>query len=337
MGNSENRSASAPLVSVVTPFYNTAAFLEECVRSVLAQTYVNFEYILLDNCSTDDSLEIARKLAAEDSRIRVVPEQEFVGQVENYNRALSYCDRGARYLKIVQADDVIEPACIESMVEVAESDPRIGFVTSPYLHGERICGTAFPEGEQALDGVAVCRIQLLQGVFFFGSPTVPLFRTALFAEREPFYALDRYHEDTEACYEILLRGWRMGYVHKVLSRLRLDDESIMGLRRNFDPIVLDRLMVLEMFGPATLNATELATLRDRQHREYWETLARALVSFRSSGYWKYHREGLSTIGWRIRWSAVLAGFLRLTGRALASPRRLSVAGRALRRLVQRNG
>ena len=78
-----------PLVSVVTPFYNTAAFLPECIESVLAQTYDNWEYILLDNCSTDGSTEIARKYAADEPRIRYVRNDELLPQVPNYNAALA--------------------------------------------------------------------------------------------------------------------------------------------------------------------------------------------------------------------------------------------------------
>ena len=51
--------ASRPLVSVVTPFYNTAPYLAQCIESVLTQTYPHFEYILMDNCGTDGSGEIA--------------------------------------------------------------------------------------------------------------------------------------------------------------------------------------------------------------------------------------------------------------------------------------
>ena len=59
-----------PLVSVVTPFYNTADYLRECIESVLAQTYTRFEYILVDNQSTDGSAEIAAEYSKRDSRIR---------------------------------------------------------------------------------------------------------------------------------------------------------------------------------------------------------------------------------------------------------------------------
>ena len=52
---------SQPLVSVVTPFYNTADYLGECIESVLRQTYENWGYVLVDNCSTDGLSEIAER------------------------------------------------------------------------------------------------------------------------------------------------------------------------------------------------------------------------------------------------------------------------------------
>ncbi len=59
------------LVSVVMPVYNASKFLDEAVRSVLNQTYRNFELIMIDDCSKDNSLEIARNYAKQDERIRV--------------------------------------------------------------------------------------------------------------------------------------------------------------------------------------------------------------------------------------------------------------------------
>ena len=62
-------TAAQPFLSVVTPFYNTQAYLKECIESVLGQSYRNFEYILVDNCSNDGSLDIAEYYAKRDSRI----------------------------------------------------------------------------------------------------------------------------------------------------------------------------------------------------------------------------------------------------------------------------
>ncbi len=72
-----------PLVSVITPVYNGAAYLQECVQSVLAQTYENFEYLIVDNCSTDGSFKIAKKAAATDRRINVIRCQDHVGIIQN--------------------------------------------------------------------------------------------------------------------------------------------------------------------------------------------------------------------------------------------------------------
>ena len=70
-----------PFVSVVTPFYNTAEYLAECIESVLRQDHANFEYLLADNCSTDGSLEIAERYAAQDARIRVIHGRETVTEL----------------------------------------------------------------------------------------------------------------------------------------------------------------------------------------------------------------------------------------------------------------
>ena len=62
---------SQPLISVVTPVYNTEKYLAECIASVLGQTYQNWEYVIVNNCSTDKSLEIAQRYVQEIPRIRV--------------------------------------------------------------------------------------------------------------------------------------------------------------------------------------------------------------------------------------------------------------------------
>src|SRR5262245_49195446 len=99
-------------VSVVTPFYNTADYIAECIESVLGQTHRRFEYLLVDNHSTDGSADIARRYAARDERIRVIRNTEFLAQVPNYNNALLHISADSRYCKVVQADDALFPRCL---------------------------------------------------------------------------------------------------------------------------------------------------------------------------------------------------------------------------------
>ena len=89
------KSTSMPLVSVVTPFYNTVDYLAACIRSVLGQTYPNFEYLLVNNCSTDGSLEVAERFAAVDKRIRLITNSHHLPQLPNYNAALARYHRTA--------------------------------------------------------------------------------------------------------------------------------------------------------------------------------------------------------------------------------------------------
>ena len=74
-------SLNLPFVTILTPVYNGEKYLAECIKSVLAQTYQNWEYIIVNNCSTDRSLEIAEHYAQKDPRIKVRTNTSFVGLV----------------------------------------------------------------------------------------------------------------------------------------------------------------------------------------------------------------------------------------------------------------
>ena len=94
-----------PLVSVVTPVYNGEEFLPQCIESVMAQTYRNWDFTIVNNCSTDGSLAISLKYAATDPRIKVVNNTNFLRILENHNRALRCISPEAKYCKVLFADD----------------------------------------------------------------------------------------------------------------------------------------------------------------------------------------------------------------------------------------
>jgi glycosyltransferase involved in cell wall biosynthesis len=299
-----------PLVSVVTPFFNTARYLAECVESVLAQSLGDFEYLLVDNQSTDGSAEVAARYAARDPRIRVLRNERFLSQVENYNGALERASPGSRYLKVMQADDALFPDCLARLVEIAERDPRIGLVGSYYLKGPAPRGGGMDHRTWRLEGVEACRRMLLvPGFFPVGSPTSVLYRADLVRGRRPFYATGRYHEDTEAAFEILL-GNDLGFVPQVLSFLRTDNESISSAARRFDPDPLDHLILLERYGPAVLSEEELDVQRRREWSAYLGGLRRSMLRSGSRDRWRYHAAGLETIGVRLRLRDLLPSRLK---------------------------
>src|SRR5215470_1561022 len=117
---SPGKSPKQPLVAVLTPMYNGERVLAECIRSVLAQTYSNFEYTIVNNCSTDRTLEIAESFAKQDARIRIHDNSEFLSVVDNHNNGFSLIPDRAKYCKVVGADDRLFPSCIAEMVKVAE-------------------------------------------------------------------------------------------------------------------------------------------------------------------------------------------------------------------------
>src|SRR5687767_3073645 len=93
------RVMSDVAVGILTPVYNGERYLADCIESVLRQTYGNWEHVIVDNRSSDRTVEIAEAYAQKDPRIKVVRHDEFVGAAENHNRALTYLSPTAVYCK----------------------------------------------------------------------------------------------------------------------------------------------------------------------------------------------------------------------------------------------
>lgn len=288
-----------PLVSVVTPFYNTAAYLEECIQSVLAQSYDNFEYVLVNNCSTDGSGEIAARYASADRRIRLLDNAGFLSQLDNYNHALRQISLASKYCKVVQADDWIAPHCITRMVEVAERYPTVGIVASYYYRGPQLKGAGLPYPATKFSGREVCRQQLTEGAYYFGSPTTVLYRSDIVRNRQAFYPTDGFDfEDTDVCYE-LCTEWDFGFVHDILSFLRIDATSITGRAMSFNPWLLGKLLLVRRYGPRYLDQDEYRKCLRAISRRYSQYLGESVLMRRGAAFWEYHARGLATVGQRL--------------------------------------
>jgi glycosyltransferase involved in cell wall biosynthesis len=326
-------SNSAPLVSVVTPFYNTREYLAECIESVLNQGYRNWEYILVDNHSTDGSSEVAAAYAARfPEKIRLIRPNKFLAQVPNYNFALSCISAASKYTKMVQADDWIYPECLERMVAVAESDPSIGMVSSHYLRGSgvesHVEGHGLPYSTTVFSGREVCRLQLRGAAWAFGSPTVLLYRSTIIRNTVRFFDENSLYDDTDAHYRTM-QEWNLGFVHQVLSFLRVHEDSIRSRLRDYDPDILDTFVQLSKFGPIYLQKEEATRLLEKGKSEYYRFLAHRILRGSSKGFWRYHNGGLKSIGLQIEKTNVFRYICWESARMLTNP------GRSLNGLYHR--
>jgi glycosyltransferase involved in cell wall biosynthesis len=328
---------SEPFVCVVTPFFNTEAYLSECIESVLAQTYPRFEYVLVDNQSTDGSADIAAGYAKRDSRIRLVRTPRFLTQVQNYNFALDRMSPEARYCKVVQADDWLFRRCLEEMAPVADAHPTVAMVGSYRLVEAAVDCAGLHPHRSVISGRQACRLHLRGEAFLFGSPTTVLYRADVVRARKPFFAEGRLHEDTEAAFEILVDR-DFGFVHQVLSFSRRQAGSSMVDAGDFLRDKLDLYIVTTRYAGLYLEAEERDKyLRDARAR-YYSDLARQWLSERvrrpNEKFWDYQKRGLSTIGERIRPALIAKHAAALVVRRTLSPLDLA---RAAKRAPPRPG
>lgn len=108
------------LVSIITPTYNCGRFIEETIRSVQAQTYSNWEMIIVDDCSTDNTTDNVAKYIAEDKRIKYIRNEANMGAAETRNKALRAAS--GRWIAFLDSDDIWLPEKLQRQVEFMESN-----------------------------------------------------------------------------------------------------------------------------------------------------------------------------------------------------------------------
>jgi glycosyltransferase involved in cell wall biosynthesis len=318
-----------PLVSVVTPVHNTADYLSDCICSVLAQSYQAWEYVIVNNASTDGSREIAQSFAAQDSRIRIVDTDRLLPQIQNYNFALRQITPASRYCKMVQADDWIYPNCLQEMVALAQTDPEIAIVGAYRLGSDSVFDRGLycqgPENTKAVvPGRDACRRFFLDRAYLFGSPSTLLYSAGLVRSRNHFFLEleSGYFEDAELCFEVL-DSRKFGFIHQILSCTRSDNLGITSEIIHFNIHHLMRYVVTKRYGSKYLNSLEFHECLSRAEDEYYRMLALSLFKGRGSRFWQYHVKGLEISGQRLDWGRVVR---------LQLPRLLNLVGNPKRTL-----
>ena len=112
-----------PPISIGLPVYNGERYLEEALKSILAQSYENFTLIICDNASTDRTREICQTYASQDDRIQYFRNEENIGIARNFNRVFSLSE--SHYFKWAACDDVLAPTFLRVCKEILDNEPEV--------------------------------------------------------------------------------------------------------------------------------------------------------------------------------------------------------------------
>jgi glycosyltransferase involved in cell wall biosynthesis len=224
-----------PTVSVIVPNFNHARYLRQRIDTILAQTYQDFELILLDDCSTDESRAILSEYAS-DPRIRLDFNTVNSGSTfKQWNKGVRLA-RG-KFVWIAESDDYSDPRFLETLVSRLETDDRIAlaYCRSRYVAGER-CLDAFPdsflsqttpgqwESDFCADGPEMCRKYFYRQNAIANASAVVFRRDAYLrvgAADETF----QYCGDWKMWAALSLEG-KICYFSRPLNYFRLHDASV---------------------------------------------------------------------------------------------------------------
>lgn len=210
-------SKEVPLVSVVMANYNNARFLPEAIESVLAQTYRNFEFFIVDDGSEDDSNEIIKKYQSRDSRIRYIRNEKNLGQSQTRNKALEQTN--GTFIAIVDSDDICLPNRFEEQIKYMEANRDVGVLGTAYAiinkKGEQISKRLVDDPD----------IIARNGRVLVHNPTC-MTRRAVFEKYGNFNSRFDYAEDAELYFRWYGQGVRFANINQYLYQYRVHGNNV---------------------------------------------------------------------------------------------------------------
>ncbi len=219
-----------PLISVLIPSYNYARFIEKSIDSVLAQTYENFEIVVTDNRSTDETMTVLRSRYAHDPRVRVFENEENIGLIRNFNRALTHA-RG-EFIVWLCADDWFLERHLERLAAVFERNSALDVVYTNILFAdehERTFAVKAETSQLPFDYVDI-RDELPEMLATFCQLCLPaaLFRRELFEELGPLDETLPFCSDWEFAIRCAAEGKRFAYLAEPSACVRAHGNNASG-------------------------------------------------------------------------------------------------------------
>lgn len=210
-------------VSIITPAYNSASFIEETVKSVQAQTYYDWEMIIVDDCSTDQTYSLASMLAKKDARIKVLQNNKNSGVAATRNKALDVAT--GEYIAFLDADDLWLPRKLEAQIKFMDK----GQYVLTYTNYQKFDSHTGEKQKKIIRAPDKMTAKQIYGDTSIGCLTVMVNRNKC----GPFHMPHLSHtEDNITWQEILARGY-IGYrLDEVLSFYREGNTSLTCRKQN---------------------------------------------------------------------------------------------------------
>ena len=215
------------LISVIMSVYNGEKYLVQAIDSILNQTYQNFEFIIIDDCSTDNSSHILQEYAQKDSRIKIIKKEKNIGIkgfIENLNLGISIAE--GKYIARMDADDISLPERFQKQVDFLENNPEITLVGAQLnlineqnkITGEAIAALQHRDIVKRITS----QIQLFHPVIMFR-------KDQNIQYREKFL----YCEDYDLYLNLITQGKKLANINEKLLHYRILESSISRKGDNF--------------------------------------------------------------------------------------------------------
>lgn len=227
-----------PRLTVLMPTYNVAPWVKEAIQSVLNQTYHDFELLVVDDASTDDTLDRVR--AIDDPRIRIAAFPNNVGLAENLNRGLDLID--TELVARMDGDDIAEPDWLETGVKVLDNHPEVGICSFGFqFFGTKTSVVRFPEHHED------SKAQMLFGC----TVIVPVFRKSVFTDNHLRYSTEAFPAEDYSLWSYAYRVAKVYNVQRTLFHYRTHPTQISTARREAQIVKSNevRLKMLEWLNP----------------------------------------------------------------------------------------
>jgi glycosyltransferase involved in cell wall biosynthesis len=222
------------LVSIIIPSFNRADLIPETLESIISQTYKNWECIVVDDGSTDQTVKILEEYASKDIRFKIYSRPSDRPKGANTCRNFGFELAKGEYIQWFDSDDIMNPNMLERKVNEL-STSKIDFVVCAAKSFDHVTKEIQTDTRENIKPKTKNpALEFFAGGFWFGTPQALFLKSYLISQKKLFSATLRRHQETEFFVRLLLNNPKVFYIEEPLLNIRIHSSSIGGLYNNYD-------------------------------------------------------------------------------------------------------